>query len=833
MASLDLAKAPANIRDSSAYSLFGAKLIERGYCAVPAFPGTKVPGMIVAGAWRRMSDWTRRYRDRLPADREVETWERAADGGICLIMGKASRGVVAVDIDTDEAVAPVTDALPYTPVKKRGAKGETLFFRNPNNVVSRAFTLIHPDGRRQRLVDMLSEGRQTVLPPSTHPDIGQPYTWTGERELADVDPEDLPDLPADALERIASALAPLGYSPDRDRAPIAGKAASSDDEKSWFRRLNEHALANLDAWVPRLPLCRLRRTATGYEAVADWRASNTGRPLDRRKLNLKLSPSGIVDFGDGPKGYTAINLVQECGVAHGDAAFGWLANATGFGTSVAINLNCSLSEAETGDDETTPRSRATVIESGAVADAETGEVIEELKGDDANVSDSSCRPNATSHGVTAGASIPPANIPPWKAPIDQTHCPGLVGRIADWIVATAEYQQPLLAIGAALTIVGTVAGRQLAGPTNSATHLYILGVAPTGTGKDRPLKAVRRLLFAVGSNLMGPGRFNSDSSIVTELTGSPVVGCAIDEFGAFMARMKSRNASTHEQGITGVLREVWSNNFEPFVSAARASQRSTTLHNLGMSIFGTSTAAELYGALSNADVASGLLNRFLVLNGDPHPTENDTPLNSTDIPDDLVDGLKAIYWRLGELGAAPYHGQGDTQPPPPRVVPWRDAGAERTWKDFRAKVQLAARSGDQLSSDLLVRAAEMAVRIATIRAIGIDPVSPSITQSDVEWAVALVERSTQMLIEGARDNIAESERERRANRIIEAIKKACRSNGHCSRRDISRGVGKAIPNREIEDILAYLVEAERIQKVDVTDGRSDTRRKIAFQLIDD
>ena len=774
----------------SAYSLFGAKLISMGYCAVPAFPGTKVPGTIVAGAWRRMSDWTRRYRDRLPADREVETWERAADGGICLIMGKSSRGVVAVDVDTDEAVAPVTDALPYTPVKKRGAKGETLFFRNPNNVVSRAFTLIHPDGRRQRLVDMLSEGRQTVLPPTTHPDTGKPYTWTGERELADVDPEELPDLPADALERIAAALAPLGYSPDRDRAPIAGKATSSDDDKSPFRLLNEHALANLDAWAPRLPLCRLRRTATGYEAVADWRPSNTGRPIDRRKLNLKLSAAGIVDFGDGPKGYTAIDIVQACGVAYGDAAFGWLADATGWGSCIVH----------------APKPRATVIEAGVVADAETGEVIEEAP--------------------PPPAAAPPATIPPWKAPIDPTRCPGLVGRIAEWIVASADYPQPLLAIGAALTIVGTVAGRQLAGPTKSGTHLYTIGVVPTGGGKDHALKSIGRVLLAAKlPHLIGASKFTSETAVVNTVMRSPACACAMDEFGAFLARGKARSASTHELGISSLLRTLWSSSFDTVPTTERAGEQFKLIHAPALALYGASTAEEFYDALGDADTRNGLLNRFLILENPKRPQRVKAALDRNAVPEDIAEDLRAIYWRLGELGAAPYHGQGDTAPPPPIQVAWRDAGAERAYDDLVHDLQTRM-DAETDNERYLVRTAEMAVRIATIRAVGVDPDRPSVSHDDMIWGATVALASAQAMIEGARDRMAENDRQRWSNRILDVIKKK----GTARPRDIQMAVKGALRSSDVKDMLATMIESGRVEMVDMTDKRSDTKKVVGYRI---
>jgi hypothetical protein len=62
-----------------------------------------------------------------------------------------------------------------------------------------------------------------------------------------------------------------------------------------------------------------------------------------------------------------------------------------------------------------------------------------------------------------------------------------------------------LALGAALTVVGTAIGRSMAGPTNSGTHLYVIALAPKGAGKDHPLQACGRLLRDAGmSHHIGP-----------------------------------------------------------------------------------------------------------------------------------------------------------------------------------------------------------------------------------------------------------------------------------------------------------------------------------------
>src|SRR5262249_3787385 len=79
-----------------------------------------------------------------------------------------------------------------------------------------------------------------------------------------------------------------------------------------------------------------------------------------------------------------------------------------------------------------------------------------------------------------------------------TYVPGLVGQIVDWIVAGARRPNRVMALGVALTVVGTLIGRRFEGPTGCATHLYVFILAPTGWGKDHPLWCGNKLMIAVG-----------------------------------------------------------------------------------------------------------------------------------------------------------------------------------------------------------------------------------------------------------------------------------------------------------------------------------------------
>ena len=222
-------------------------------------------------------------------------------------------------------------------------------------------------------------------------------------------------------------------------------------------------------------LYRCRRTQKGYEAVPTWRPSTTGRELGKRHLNLKIVPEGIRDFG-ADQGYTPLDLVMAACDCDLDTAFRFLSERLGWASDLDL---------------------------------------------------SALRPPADEAAAepVAGAAAKP------KAPIDElarfTTVPGLVGEIVDWIVATSRRPNRVLALGAAITVVGTLIGRRAAGPTRSATHLYAVGIAPTGSGKQHLLDSVIRLMEAAkASNHIGPSKFFSLSAVLDLLSSKPLVLCA-------------------------------------------------------------------------------------------------------------------------------------------------------------------------------------------------------------------------------------------------------------------------------------------------------------------
>lgn len=429
--------------------------------------------------------------------------------------------------------------------------------------------------------------------------------------------------------------------------------------------------------------------------------------------------------------------------------------------------------------------QVTAAEDGTLHDAETGEVIE--------------------------AEAPPAREP--MPAID--YPPGLVGDIARWIAATARRPQPLLSIGAALTIVGTVGGRQFRGPTRSATHLYVLGLAPTGRGKDTPLQQVQRVLTVARLGLhLGPSEFISMPAVINFLQRKPLAVCPMDEFGAFLKRITNKRASGFEASITKILRTLWSASFAPCPTPEWAHRQSEVIQSPALSIFGISTPEQFYGALETAALEDGTLNRFLILNGADDVGDREPEAEPSEVPETIIDEVRRIYLTSGEMAATARNDCTVDPASHKRVIDigWADAAAEARFHAFVGEIDHMAMS-DATVTGSYARAAEMAVRIATIIAIGRG--AGEVSAEDMDYGITIARLSARTMIAGVADYMAANENQANAQKIIRIIRT---HGGRIKHRDLLKAMQHTMRARDLRDMLALMKDAGQL------DSGSETPR---------
>ena len=159
------------------------------------FQQERLPVIPVKGKRPVIPSWSE-YCRRLPTVEEATQWESKfpyPEYGYGLCLGVAS-GIIALDIDTDDKT--VLQLCPESHVTKKGQKGQTRFFVNDPKIKT------IKNLRQETGVEILADGCMTVIPPSIHPDTGEPYIYDGFLELWEGITSDLPRLDLSFLDKL-------------------------------------------------------------------------------------------------------------------------------------------------------------------------------------------------------------------------------------------------------------------------------------------------------------------------------------------------------------------------------------------------------------------------------------------------------------------------------------------------------------------------------------------------------------------------------------------------------------------------------------------------------
>ena len=395
-----------------------------------------------------------------------------------------------------------------------------------------------------------------------------------------------------------------------------------------------------------------------------------------------------------------------------------------------------------------------------------------------------------------------------------TYVPGLTGQIVEWIVRGAKRPNRMMALGVASVVIGTLIGRVVEGPTGSATHLFLIILAPTGYGKDWPLQAGAKLMDAVGrGNLLGPQEFASAPGFIKRLKRNPLMVCFVDELGDELNLINNQGANQWVSKIIGTLKKCY-NAWTTVITAEKVSEESEKILWPAPSIVGAATPESFFTALQPKDLESGFANRLVILPFEGHrrPSEQKVPLGADEPPKALVTALTKLC-RQPSLGNRVLDGDFNALPsgtPPTREpVPW-DEGAAEVYYAFSKKMD-AFENSDRQRYELGMRACENAVRWATNIAIG--RFSPTVDREDIEWAVKLSERSFNAAVGGVDRYMQEYlEFPKFCARILDALHA---NGGEMTKRDVLRLLGrKQRYGIELERALVQLKKEERIKFIE-------------------
>ena len=751
--------------ETSFMARFGARLVANGYAILPIIPGTKKPGQLKRGAWADYPEWNR-HADRPTTDVEVATWSSWPECGIGIVGG----AVAAVDIDITED-AELALRIERLARARLGDTPALRIGRAPKRML--VYRASEPfRGIKRHPLEVLCLGQQFVAY-AIHPDTGAPYAWP-EEGLADIDINDLPEITAEA----AAAFLEEAYALLPETLRLRGFAAvdpAAEHLRSHSQIGTAPAIQAALDWLPNAELdydswMRIGMALkgalgeAGADLFADWSAQAAKNvPALTAKAWASFKPDRI---GAG----TIYHLAME----------------RGWQPEPDLRLDGSLPE------EGSHPAAGLLSRLGEGPRSEDREMEEQA------------------------VSVPP---PPPLSQLD-----GALAMMIEHILASAIRPQPWLAVGASLTALGTLMGRKVRTDSDLRSNLYVIGLAESGGGKDHARKAIKEMFAQAGfASHLGGERIASGAGLISALTRQPASLFQIDEFGKFMANVVDKHrAPKHLSEIWDLFTELATSAATTFMGAEYADQKERPRQDIIQPcacVHGVTAPGPFWESLSTGSLQDGSLARFLVFRSeDDIPDRNRTPRSLRDVPQPLLDALKAIAnagssnrGNLAQTGSA-------TIVPAPLLVEM-DPPALAVFDDL--DLEMTARQRAAVGTEqgaVLARVWENAAKVALIKAVSANPYAPIIREPDALWARELVAHCIGTLLLQSERHLADTRTEKHHKKVLEIVRAA--GGKGIRRRDLTRKT-QFLDLRVRQEVLQTLIESEQIISVSTqTKGRS-------------
>jgi hypothetical protein len=357
---------------------------------------------------------------------------------------------------------------------------------------------------------------------------------------------------------------------------------------------------------------------------------------------------------------------------------------------------------------------------------------------------------------------------------------GLLGDIARFIYQASPRPAPMVSVTAALGLMAGLCGRAW-NVSGTGLNVYVLLLAPTGTGKEAISSGLAKLVAHVASikgdsascpaieGFIGPSEIQSAQGLLKTLSNNACFVSLIGEFGMRLQAMSSRNAPPNDVLMKRMLLALYGasgrGNTYGGMAYSDKEKNVARLQSPAFSIIAESTPETFLRAIDESVIADGLLPRFLVLRHTAGRSELNRNAHSATPSHALTNDLATLTTtalNLARLGSTV-----DVT-----LTPEAEALASRF--DRYCDDQINAADAEVLRH-LWNRAHLKVLKIAALIAVGVNPNLPTVTAEDIQWAQALVEYDvrvmTRQFVRGEVGADAETSDNRQHSDVIDACEK--------------------------------------------------------------
>ena len=702
-------------------------------------------------------------------------YEQNPNHNVGLLHGAS--GTCAVDIDHventklifEELGIDFSELMQSAPqIIGRENRGKLIFKAPPDLITHKISWPVEGDPRKTEVVFELRAGSvQDVLPPSIHPDTGRPYEWAG-RSIWD----GLPELPPQLLtlwqewDKFRPQL--------QDICPWKKKAEFQPPRKP---RPKGDGTSVIDAFNDSHDMHSLL-VQYGYKQTARDRYLS---PNSTSKL------AGVKVFEDG-RAYSH-HASDPFDSAHSFDAF---------------ELWCQYEH--------------------------MGNVTKAVK-DAAQILNVTQDPNheydreAIDHGAKVAENIM-SKTEVKKAPLDNVpeellSVPGVLQDVVNYYSITAIKPQPQFAVQAAIAFGSVVMGRRWVTDQRNFSSLYFLNIGETGSGKEHSKTVLEDLLEEAGlEELIGPAGYTSGAGVISTLTKKPTHVSVIDELGRMLKAAAAKGMQHKADGITAIM-EVFGRQDGTLrqqgyatntMKSSEAEKLEKVIKRPSLTLVGMSTPSEFLQAIGGGDVASGLLNRFLIVKSEIGVQMSQDKRRSN-ISERLAKWSKEhAHAQVGDLDTGNAH----DMPPHPIEVAFTPE-AKKLLRQYEEKLVDAIKKETGTGLEAMYnRSREIAMRLSLIvaRSMGQEEIGPDAMQ----WSIDYVDYYAKQTIEMFRANMAEGPFQATCKAVFEKIERAGLAG--LTESQITRKVGSFanLDRRKRADVLDALANDRGIEFRNLNEG---------------
>jgi hypothetical protein len=383
--------------------------------------------------------------------------------------------------------------------------------------------------------------------------------------------------------------------------------------------------------------------------------------------------------------------------------------------------------------------------------------------------------------------------------------PGVMREAFDWMIQSAIKPQPELTLGALVALFGAAFGRKVCDDYDTRTNVMVLGLSPSGSGKEHPRQCNKKLLLVSGmGEVNGPERIGSHAGIISSLssTKDPIRLFQLDEIGRLLATMRDPKVS-HLYNVGTVLMALYSSANTLWTGDAYADTTKTKqINQPHVCVYGTSVPESLYSGLSPENLTDGLVGRLLIFQSTKVPPRRKPVKSGT--PWRVVDTLK-YWWNLRTPGG------GNLNSPPIEAKKTEDADQRHEW--YCDRVNGKHGTDDPIAAAVWARAPEKAAKLALIyAACESGNGSVEITLEAENWGIELANYSTRVVLQAARNSVSGSRYEHDLKFVFSCIE------GDVTQNQLTRKTQR-LKLKERMDILLDLERSGAIEVVKVDSGK--------------